>query len=105
MSREFWSNPKSTVSPKIRKLTASANGVPCMCCGVQDGTVVSAHRNELKGTGIKNPDWQIAYLCNRCHFELDNGKDLTKEERRNMWNAAYVKTVDYWFRNRIVVIA
>lgn len=102
---EFWSNPKSRVSPKIKKLTASANGVPCMCCGIQDGTVVSAHRNEGKGTSLKTPDWQIAYLCNKCHFELDNGKDLTKEERRNMWNAAYVKTVDYWFRNRIVVIS
>lgn len=99
---EFWSNPKSTTQERIPKLLKLANGQACTCCGNRDGTVVSAHRNEGKGTSIKNPDWQIAFLCADCHFILDNGHDLTKQERRNMWNAAYVKTIDYLFRNNII---
>lgn len=101
---EFWSNPKSTVSTKIKKLTQAANGAPCMNCGRQDGTVVAAHRNEGKGTGFKVPDWQVAYLCHDCHYELDNGKDLDRDEKRALWDSAYIKTVNYWFRNNIVGI-
>jgi hypothetical protein len=73
-----------------------------MCCGKHDGTIVAAHSNEGKGIALKNADWSVAYLCNECHFELDNGKELSKEDRRNMWNAAHSKTVDYWFKNGIV---
>lgn len=75
-----------------------------MNCGIQDNTIVAAHRNEGKGMGIKVDDWLVAYLCHKCHYELDNGRDLTRQERRNLWNAAYVKTVDYWFRNNIIRI-
>ena len=85
-----------------KKLLKAARDLPCMECGKQDGTVVAAHRNESKGMGMKNPDWQVAYLCCECHYELDNGKTMTREERRAMWNRAYVKTVDYWFRNGLV---
>ena len=73
-----------------------------MCCGNRDGTVVAAHKNENKGIALKNEDWNSAYLCGECHFQLDNGKDLTKQDRRNLWNAAHSKTVDYWFRAGIV---
>ena len=85
-----------------KKLLKAACDMPCMECGRQDGTTVAAHRNEGKGMGMKNPDWQVAYLCGECHTALDNGKDMTREERRAMWNRAYVKTVDYWFRNGLV---
>lgn len=104
MADVFWSNPKSTINPRIKKLRDLANGMPCMCCGIQDGTVVAAHQNEGKGISLKTPDWMIAYLCNKCHYELDNGANLTKEERRNLWNAAYAKTSDFWWRNGIVKI-
>lgn len=100
---EFWSNPKSTISTKIKKLTQAANGAPCMNCGADDGTIVAAHRNEGKGVGFKTPDHQVAYLCHDCHYELDNGKNLSKHDKRDLWNRAYVKTVDYWFKNGIVV--
>jgi hypothetical protein len=102
MMSDFWSNPKSTIPERIPKLLKLANGQACMCCGNRDGTVVAAHRNEGKGIAKKNPDWQISFLCSTCHFRLDNGNELTKEERRNLWNAAYVKTIDYLFRNGIV---
>jgi hypothetical protein len=99
---EFWSNPKSTDDTRIKKLLNLANGMPCMYCGNQDGTVVAAHQNEGKGYGLKRPDYMTAYLCGSCHFELDNGKELTKQERRNLWNAAYVKTSEYWWKNGII---
>ena len=50
-------------NPKLLKL---ADGAPCMMCSMQDGTVVSAHSNQLrdgKGTGIKGHDYRIAFLC------------------------------------------
>ena len=46
-------------NPKLLKL---ADGAPCMMCSIQDGTVVSAHSNQLrdgKGTGIKGHDYRI----------------------------------------------
>ncbi len=46
-------------NPKLLKL---ADGAPCMMCSMQDGTVVSAHSNQLrdgKGTGIKGSVFNI----------------------------------------------
>jgi hypothetical protein len=67
-----------------------------------DGTVVAAHRNEFSGMGMKTPDFWVAYLCGKCHFELDNGKDMTREERRTFWLRAYANTTRYWFMQGIV---
>jgi transposase-like protein len=88
-----------------KKLLQSARDMYCMECGRQDGTVVAAHRNEGKGMGMKVPDWQVAYLCHDCHYALDNAKDMTRDERRAMWNRCYVKTVDYWFRSGLVKVS
>ena len=57
-------------NPKLLKL---ADGAPCMMCSMQDGTVVSAHSNQLrdgKGTGIKGHDYRIAFLCHQCHHMI-----------------------------------
>ena len=77
------------------KLLETLRELPCMHCGAIDGTVCAAHRNEGKGMGSKVSDALVAALCHRCHFELDNGKELSREERRDMWNRAYVKTMQY----------
>ena len=74
----------------------------CQHCGVQDGTIVAAHSNQLrdgKGKGIKAHDYRIAALCFKCHYELDQGKALTKEERREMWEEAHRRTVGWLFDN------
>jgi hypothetical protein len=73
-----------------------------MNCGAQDGTVVAAHSNSLsdgKGKGIKAPDFKISALCFRCHYELDQGSKMTKQERRDMWLNAHVKTIAWLFEN------
>lgn len=76
-------------SDKFRRLVASED---CACCGI-GGPVQAAHRNEGKGMGLKVSDALVAALCPSCHAELDQGKNLTREERRAMWDRAYVVTV------------
>ena len=73
---------------------------PCQHCGVQDGTVVAAHSNQLrdgKGKAIKAHDYRIAALCYRCHMELDQGKNLSKQERIEMWEQAHRNTIAWLF--------
>lgn len=74
----------------------------CQHCGAQDCTVVAAHSNQLrdgKGKGIKAHDYRIAALCFKCHYDLDQGAALTKEERREMWEEAHRKTIGWLFEN------
>ena len=46
-----------------------------------------------KGRGIKADDNMVAALCLSCHYEIDQGKTLTREERMNLWTRAHKKTV------------
>lgn len=63
---------------------------------------MAAHSNQLrdgKGRGIKANDYRIAALCYRCHMELDQGKDLSKLDRVEMWEEAHRKTIGLLFDN------
>ncbi len=74
--------------------------IPCQHCEIADGTVVAAHSNQLrdgKGRGIKSHDYRIAALCYACHMELDQGKNLSKQERVEMWEEAHRKTIGLLF--------
>jgi hypothetical protein len=76
---------------RIPKLLALAHGKSCVDCGNEDGTIVAAHSNLLehgKGRGIKAHDGMSAWLCFRCHSELDQGKAMSKQERE-----VYTKTM------------
>lgn len=67
----------------------------CQHCGA-DGFTQAAHSNQLKhgkGRGIKASDEYTAALCLKCHYELDQGKNLTKADRVEMWEQAHKKTV------------
>ena len=75
-----------------RKLLDRVRELPCQHCGAQDGTVCAAHRNEGKGAGIKASDALVAALCFRCHSAVDQGKDMTRDERRDFWNRAAINT-------------
>ncbi|HER1288695.1 TPA: hypothetical protein VJI20_004201 [Salmonella enterica subsp. enterica serovar Elomrane] len=63
----------------------------CVLCGAR-GTQV-AHRNELKGMGVKTDDCATAAICQECHHEIDNGSHLCREERRCLMKRAIVLTV------------
>ncbi|MGL9720113.1 hypothetical protein [Symbiopectobacterium sp.] len=75
----------------------------CVLCGAW-GTQV-AHRNEGKGIGIKVDDCASAALCVTCHTQIDNGKNLTREERRQLMDRAIVLTVIQIARMGLVVPA
>lgn len=78
-----------------RKLLDLAHGQPCMHCGAEDGTVVAAHSNASehgKGLGIKAHDGMIAFLCHRCHFELDQGNTLERAAKRELFMRALART-------------
>lgn len=68
-----------------KKLRDSARDESCVECGAQDGTVVWAHSNGSefgKGMGIKASDAAGFYCCARCHSEHDQGRQFSKEEKR-----------------------
>ena len=78
-------------SKKLLKLVASLD---CQVCG-SGHMVQAAHTNwgGGKGRGIKADDNLVAALCLKCHYEIDQGKDLSREERQEKWLHAHVATV------------
>lgn len=81
--------------------------LPCQHCGVQDGTVVAAHSNQLrdgKGRGLKAHDYRIASLCFSCHATLDQGNELSKSERVEMWEDAHRKTIAELFEQGYLIV-
>lgn len=90
-----------------QKLLETVRDLPCAYCGASDGTVCASHSNQLrdgKGKGIKAHDYRIAALCFSCHFELDQGKRLSKEERQAMWEEAHRTTMGWLFHSGKVTI-
>ena len=85
-----------------KKLLEIVRTSPCQNCGKQDGTVCAAHSNQLrdgKGRSLKSHDYRISALCYRCHSNLDQGYQMDKEERRELWEEAHRKTIGWLFEN------
>lgn len=93
---------------RSKKLLDSAKDQPCCWCGASDGSTVACHVNSValgKGTGIKAPDYYVAYLCHDCHGRCDGrAGTLTKDEKAEMWTWAYLRTVARWFEEGIVKV-
>lgn len=91
-----------------KKLLEAVRQMPCQHCGAQDGTVCAAHSNDSrhgKSMGQKASDSMIAALCFRCHANLDHGKDMSREERREMWLDAHVNTMRWLIENEKLILA
>jgi len=71
---------------------------------VQKQETAGAHRNEGKGMGIKVSDALVAPLCWGCHYILDQGKQLSREERRDFWNRSFINGMQYLIENKKLVI-
>ena len=85
-----------------KKLLEIVRESPCQHCGIQDGTVVAAHSNQLrdgKGRGLKSSDARIAALCYRCHSDIVQGRSLSKDQRVEMWESAHRATIGWLFEN------
>jgi len=90
-----------------KKLLELARLLPCQHCGIEDGTVVAAHSNQLrdgKGRGLKASDFRIASLCFRCHAEADTSSTLTKVARIEMWEQAHRATIGELFERGYLVV-
>jgi hypothetical protein len=90
-----------------KKLLEIARLLPCQHCGIEDGTVVAAHSNQLrdgKGRGLKASDFRIASLCFCCHAEADTSSTLTKVARIEMWEQAHRATIGELFEQGLVVV-
>jgi cytochrome c553 len=90
-----------------KKLLELARLLPCQHCGIEDGTVVAAHSNQLrdgKGRGLKASDFRIASLCFRCHAEADTSSTLTKVARIEMWEQAHRATIGELFERGLVLV-
>jgi hypothetical protein len=83
------SNFKRTVYRCSEWLAAVAQ-IPCVFCGKPAQV---AHRNKGKGMGIKTDDCQTAALCLECHHDIDNGPDMTRDQRRARMDEAIVLTL------------
>jgi hypothetical protein len=78
-------------SKKLLKMVANLD---CQACGSGE-MVQAAHTNwgGGKGRGIKADDNLTAALCFKCHYKIDQGKTLSKEERQKLWTDAHKATV------------
>lgn len=91
-------------------LLALANGAPCCApgCGRNDGTTVAAHANEQsygKGTGIKAADWAMAFLCHGCHVDLDADDRMNREDKREFFHRAALRTYGHLLESGKLTVA
>lgn len=81
---------------RSKKHLKNVASLACQNCGLE-GKTQAAHSNWAdlgnKGHGIKASDEYTAALCIRCHFQLDQGSKMTKDERRELWQKAHRKTI------------
>lgn len=86
-----------------KKLFGHVASLPCQRCG-QHGVQV-AHSNSQadgKGMGLKAWPWKVAALCPSCHVEIDSGSSLSKQERREAWLDAHIKTLSELFAQGLI---
>jgi len=70
--------------------------LPCQLCGLE-GQTQASHSNQArhgKGRGIRASDQFTAALCQFCHFKIDQGKDLSRQARMDLWEFAYKNTLE-----------
>ena len=81
---------------------AAVRSIPCVKCGSPG--VQAAHRNQGKGMGTKADDCLTAALCPAHHAEIDQGRDMTREERRAEIDRCIVLTLQALVRAGLVGI-
>lgn len=82
-----------------RALLDTTYQFPCMlqlpCCDSGDAGE-PAHSNQPKhgkGGAMKAHDCFVVPACRACHRELDQGRTMTREEKREAWESAYWRWV------------
>ena len=88
-----------------KKLLEAVRDCPCQLCGAQAGTIVAAHSNQMrdgKGRGLKAHDYRIAALCFKCHYEIDQGAKMSRQERVDAWESAHRSTIGWLFESGLM---
>lgn len=75
----------------------------CVLCR-KFGVQVS-HCNVERGMGQKSAPYMTAALCPECHHWIDNGKELTQQERRFWWYLASSRTMAQLIARGLVELA
>jgi len=99
------------VNFRSRPFLDLAYNFPCYlrlpCCEGGDAGE-PAHSNNAdhgKGGGMKAHDVFTVPACRSCHREFDQGRTLTLEERRNLWQRAFNQYLPDLFRSGWIRIA
>lgn len=101
-SKPMRSRSKTNSDPRPKTGEAElCRGQPCylripgVCVGGTE-TTVPCHSNQArhgKGRGIKAYDTYTVPGCWRCHAAIDQGAQLTREEKFALWDDAYARWV------------
>lgn len=80
--------------------------LPCQCCGLEGRTQASHSNQQRDGRGMnhKSHDYRIAAICDRCHYDIDYGKDLSREQKVEMWEDAHRKTIGLLFARGLLQV-
>lgn len=80
---------------RSKKLLKLVVGLDCQACGSGE-MVQAAHTNwgGGKGRSVKADDNLVAALCLSCHYQVDQGAKLSKEEKKEMWQKAHRRTIN-----------
>ena len=85
------------MSYRNRSLLNLAYELPCTlrlpCCDGGNGEPAHANWHQYgKGKSLKAHDCYFAAACRSCHRELDQGKNLSGDERIETWLRGYIET-------------
>ncbi len=76
-----------------QKWLRAVASLPCVLCG-REGHTQAAHPNHRgKGMGMKAPDCWVVPLCVECHREFDQGKSMSKQDKREMMDEWIIQTI------------
>lgn len=77
-----------------RDLLGVVHELCCVNCGAHGVQAAHANLQEFgKGMGTKASDAAIMALCPACHYELDQGKTMTKAQRWDFQMECIAKTL------------
>lgn len=91
-------------SPELLRLAAGHECTLRIEGVCQRGPCVSAHSNQAchgKGRSIKAHDCFIAWACDACHRELDQGKRFTRAEKVDIWTRGHNETLPLLLREAL----
>lgn len=95
--------PRPDAKPQTFRSEAwlrAVRSIPCVHCGAVQ--VQAAHRNEDKSMSSKTDDALAASLCPSEHARIDQGRDLSRDERRALMDRYIVLTLRELVRRGLV---